>query len=273
MSHLLHTDEIAWLRQQAWSWAGATHATVVSAQSAFSGGRGNEPELIRRYRPGDDIRWVDWSATMRMQHAMVRQPHPMQQGTVRIILDTSASMVNFPEKWRAALRAIAAIGVMCIAQLNRVELVLPAQQRTIAHLPSWLTQCDDLLHHGSSAPFVFPQQLPFSAQPAVLCSDLWSEHWQTHVQQFADSTAQGMCLQILDVTEVVPPMMGEITLVDSESRIQRTLTIDESILSRYRTAFQQHVQRIDSTCLQYGLRYKQLQSTDDVLRAMVEVPS
>lgn len=273
MSYLLHTDEIAWLRQQAWTWPSASQASVVAAQPAVSGSRGSEPELIRRYRPGDDIRWVDWPATMRMQHAMVRQPHPMQQGTVRIILDTSASMTNFPEKWRATLRAIAAVGVMVIAQLNRVELVLPTQQVTIAHLPSWLTQCDDLLHTSPATSFVFPHQLAFSAQPAMLCSDLWSTQWQTHVQQFADTTAQGICLQVLDISEVVPSMMGEITLVDSESRMQHTLTIDESMLARYRTAFHQHVQHIKDACQHSGLRFMQLHSTDDVLRAMVEVPS
>ena len=273
MSSILHTDEIAWLRQHAWSWHGANQASVVAAQPASYGGRGSEPELIRRYRPGDDIRWVDWPATMRMQHAMVRQPQPMQQGTVRIILDTSASMTNFPDKWRAALRAVAAVGVMVIAQLNRIELVLPTQRVMSAHQPVWLTQCDALLHQVPDAPFDFPDVLPFSPQPAIFCSDMWSEQWQTQVRQFADSTTQGLCLQVLDISEVAPALMGEITLVDSESRIQRTLTIDEAILQRYHTAYQQHIQHIQQTCAQCGLRYMQLNSTDDVLRAMVEVSS
>ena len=68
MSQLLQADEIAWLRQHEWMWRGASASGMVAVQAAHHGGRGYEPEFMRRYQPGDDIRCVAWGVVAAPWH-------------------------------------------------------------------------------------------------------------------------------------------------------------------------------------------------------------
>jgi len=55
-------------------------------------GAGTELATIRPYRPGDDVRHIDWNVTARMQEPHVRVHVGERALTAWIVLDTSASM-------------------------------------------------------------------------------------------------------------------------------------------------------------------------------------
>jgi uncharacterized protein (DUF58 family) len=55
-------------------------------------GAGTELASIRPYRPGDDVRHIDWNATARMQEAHVRVQVGERALTAWLLLDVSASM-------------------------------------------------------------------------------------------------------------------------------------------------------------------------------------
>lgn len=265
-TQLLHADEVAWLRQCVWPWSGVSPAGSLATQRARHGNRGAEPEMVRHYQVGDDVRWVDWPTTLRLQRAMVRQPQPMHHGTLRVVLDTSGSMTTAPRKWHATVRLTAALGVIAMAQLNRVQL----DEHIYAHLETWLSVCDTLHAHPTSTIFRMPP-LPFVAQPAVWCSDMWHTDWHAQLQQFAACTDQGVLLHILDSDELTPPFTGEITLIDSETHVHHTMTIDETMRQRYQTALQHRIADIQHACQQRAVQYLLVDSGSDVVRTLTEV--
>jgi uncharacterized protein (DUF58 family) len=55
-------------------------------------GSGTELALIRPYRPGDDVRHIDWNVTARMREPHVRVHIGERALTAWLVLDTSASM-------------------------------------------------------------------------------------------------------------------------------------------------------------------------------------
>ena len=52
-------------------------------------GQGTEFDSLRDYVDGDDVRSIDWRATARRQHLVVRTWQPEQHRRVVIVLDTS----------------------------------------------------------------------------------------------------------------------------------------------------------------------------------------
>ena len=55
-------------------------------------GSGTELALIRPYRPGDDVRYIDWNVTARMREPHVRVHVGERAMTAWLVLDLSASM-------------------------------------------------------------------------------------------------------------------------------------------------------------------------------------
>ncbi len=59
-------------------------------ESAFKG-RGMEFEEVREYRPGDDIRHIDWKVSARMGHPYVKVHREERELTVMLVVDVSSS--------------------------------------------------------------------------------------------------------------------------------------------------------------------------------------
>jgi len=270
MPQLLQADEIAWLRQHEWMWRGVSASGMIAVQAAHHGGRGYEPEFMRRYQPGDDIRWVDWAATLRLQRAMVRQPRPMQQSQLRIVVDTSASMSAFAHKWKAALRMVAALGTITISQLNRVQLITSQHVMSVSHLPHWLDQCEQLYAAPQTRLFDLPV-LEFQSQPLVLCSDLWHADWESLIQRVARASHQPIVVHLLGADELHPPYTGEITLYDSETGHEQTVTLDDRIRAQYLDLLLHHLEVVRATCTRYGIQYHLVDDQRNLVHAVGEV--
>ncbi len=63
-------------------------------RSVRTRGVGTEFEQLREYRPGDDFRRVDWAATARMQHAVVRDYRAERNQYVVALLDNGRVMAG-----------------------------------------------------------------------------------------------------------------------------------------------------------------------------------
>ena len=271
MAQLLSVAESAWLTQMQLPWQGLSPHGFAAVRAARHGGRSNEPELLRPYQMGDDVRRVDWAATQRLQHAMVRQPLPQSQGRLSIVLDASPSMRLDATKWHHALRVVAALGVVATSHGDSVQLwcddVAPPSHRT----DTWFDLC---AHVYATAPttqvFAMPQQLPLS-QLAVWCSDLWHADWATQLSQFALMTHTGLVIHLLNESEVMPPLYGDVTLVDSETQQAYTMTVDANLQSQYQASFTAWQQAIAHECNRLGLGYFLVTTTTDLATALREV--
>ncbi|HWT21948.1 MAG TPA: DUF58 domain-containing protein [Solirubrobacteraceae bacterium] len=89
-------------------------------------GSGTELALIRPYRPGDDVRFIDWNVTARMQEPHVRVHVGERAMTAWLVLDVSASMgfgTALRRKADVAEGVALAIGHVATRRGNRLGVV------------------------------------------------------------------------------------------------------------------------------------------------------
>jgi uncharacterized protein (DUF58 family) len=89
----------------------------------------------RDYVPGDEVRHIDWRLTARHQRPIVRQFEAETSGDWFLMLDASSSMaVGDAAKWRAAVRATAAMAYALLDLGHRVAVIAFASD-VIAEVP------------------------------------------------------------------------------------------------------------------------------------------
>lgn len=55
-------------------------------------GGGSDLDQLRDYQPGDDVRYIDWKSSARVQHLVMREYRDEQSRTIQLIVDQSRSM-------------------------------------------------------------------------------------------------------------------------------------------------------------------------------------
>ncbi|NPC68682.1 DUF58 domain-containing protein [Corallococcus sp. AB004] len=90
-------------------------------------GRGMAFSEVRQYQPGDEIRFIDWNVTARMNEAYIKVFTEERELTVMLLVDVSASN-EFGSKERTkaevAAEVAAQIAFSAIANNDRVGLIL-----------------------------------------------------------------------------------------------------------------------------------------------------
>ncbi|WP_298750498.1 DUF58 domain-containing protein [uncultured Serinicoccus sp.] len=89
-------------------------------------GQGTEFDSLRDYVEGDDVRSIDWRATARRQHVVVRTWQPERDRRVILVLDTartSAARVGDEPRLDAAMDAALLLAALASRAGDRVDLV------------------------------------------------------------------------------------------------------------------------------------------------------
>lgn len=229
-SVVLTETQLQWLRQLQLPWrASATHGLVGVRRA--SAGRGNEPELLRRYQYGDDVRRIDWPATLRLQRPTVRQPLAVMPGRVQVILDTSPSMHLLPTKWHLARQLHASIGVVATAHADMVASVHGTMVSPwFIDTRKWVDWASTVT--ASTAPFATPTQLAPN-QMTILISDLWHDDALRTIRDLASQTPHLLVIHLLAASEVTPERDADMTLRDSESGAEVSVTLTPQLIGRY----------------------------------------
>jgi uncharacterized protein (DUF58 family) len=98
--------------------------TSVGNHVSRAQGEGLEPGDIRRFAPGDQVRHVNWRATLRLGALHVTQHHPERNADIILLLDTLADIG--PPGASAldhAVRGAASLAAAYLARKDRVGLV------------------------------------------------------------------------------------------------------------------------------------------------------
>ena len=89
-------------------------------------GQGTEFDSLRDYVDGDDVRSIDWRATARRQHTVVRTWQPERDRRVLLVLDTSrtsAARVGDEPRLDAAMDAALLLAALAARAGDRVDLL------------------------------------------------------------------------------------------------------------------------------------------------------
>ena len=220
----------------------------------------------RDYVFGDDLRYLDWNVYARLGSRLIKRFEEEEDLHVYFFLDCSQSMsVGNPNKFDYAKQVAAALAYIALADLDRISVAAFADkiydyfplirgkqhilsllrflesQRTVGAATGLQASVDEFLHGKHRAGLV------------VLVSDLYDPAgFQTAVDTLRYRKFEPNLIQIHDLVEAAPRLLGDLQLVDVETGFARDVTISESVLRSYKQKFGEFLESVRKYCAVNG---------------------
>ena len=254
-------------------------------------GAGTELAQIRAYRPGDDVRHIDWNATARTGEPQVRVHVAERSVTTWLVVDLSASMAFGTAdrlKSDVAEGVATAVGRLATRRGNRLGVVTfgdgdrtilaPRQGRSaIAPLaklirehrggprPGRQVPQDDTLAGALDVAGAFAR----SRSLVVVLSDFRGPRdWAAPMRRLSQRHGI-LALEIRDPREESLPDVGDITLADPETGRQlRVDTRDRKLRERYAEAAAEDRREVAAELRRAGADHTVLGTEGEWLRAL-----
>ena len=198
---------------------------------------------LRVYEPGDDVRYIDWSATARQGRPYVRRFFEERSLTVWLIVDVSASLRFGPAgaskadrvAQAAALLATAAVqngdrvALALVSDHVEVEVVPASGDRHLARLIRALVATPTSSRKSDvTAGLVRLKRSARRALVIVLSDFLTTEPLPSGVWRRAARRHEVIALRAIDSREEALPNVGLIAVEDSESGVSRLVNTGSS---------------------------------------------
>lgn len=253
-------------------------------------GAGTELAQIRAYRPGDDVRHIDWNATARTGDPMVRVHVAERSVTTWLVVDLSPSMAFGTAdrlKSDVAEGAASAIGRLATRRGNRLAVVTfgdgerrimpPRQGRSaIAPLAKLMAEHRGVPRAGAGArtdsladALDVTGAFARSRSLAIVLSDFrGARDWIAPLQRL--SMRHGvLAFEIRDPREEQLPDVGDITLADPETGRQvRVDTRDRRLRERYAEAAAEERREVAEALRRCGADHALLPTEGEWLRSL-----
>nr|MSU41060.1 DUF58 domain-containing protein [Pedosphaera sp.]MSU43119.1 DUF58 domain-containing protein [Pedosphaera sp.] len=257
-----------------------TEVMASQFQSAFKG-HGMEFEEVREYQPGDEVRFIDWNVTARMNHPFVKKFVEERELTVMVVVDVSGSgrfgsQAQSKRELAAELACVLALAahrcqdkVGLILFTEEVELYVPPRKgrRNV------LRVVRDILHHQPrrsgtrlDAALEFLTRVSTRKAVVILLSDFLDPLPLKPLRQ-AHRRHDLVAVQITDRHENELPALGRLLLEDAETghvaEINTGSASRRESFARQRQEEQAELQThfsnlgIDTLCVQTGVAYVQ----------------
>lgn len=231
-------------------------------------GTGVEFAEHRDYTPGDDFRYIDWNIYGRMDKLFLRLFEEEEDLHVYILLDVSNSMtLGNPAKFYYAMQLGAALGYIALSNLDRVGVV-PFADGVLGRLPptrgvgrifkifEFLKQTQvggDTRLESSMRTFI--HQNPRRGV-AVLISDFYDPSgYMEAINTLRYNKYETYVVQIYDMQEVQPQLMGDLHLVDCETGDAREVTVSPKLLADYAKEHERYCKEIERFCTERAVPF------------------
>ena len=270
-----------------------THRLDGLLQGDFQGlvpGAGSEAGDGRVYRPGDDVRRMDWNLTARTTVPHVRETIIDRELETWLLVDGSASL-DFGtadcEKRDLALYGAAAVGFLTARQGNRLGMILATPAGAITRPPrAGRTPLLARLHELAAyrAPDAAPGAPPADLTAAmdslrrvarrrglvVVVSDfLEPRDWERPFRSLA-AFHDVLAVEVVDPRELELPPVGLLMLVDPETgRRVEVQTRSAKLRARFAAAAASQRSAIADAIRRAGVEHVQLRTDSDWLQDIV----
>ncbi len=241
---------------------------------------------FREYSPGDDPRTVDWSVYARLGELVIKLFRQEEELDLWVLLDGSGSMdFGEPHKFDHARRIAAALAYIGMSNMDSSSVVPFADElrRGREHMRGRgkvFGLLDFLTGLGPDGrtdiqavtrSFVSRVRRPGLV---VIISDFYGlERAQRAIDQLRFFKHQIHVIQVACPWELDPPIRGELRLLDAESSDHEDLTITDSMLRRYREAFDGFSADLRRYSMRYSVGYALARSDvpfDEFLLGMLQ---
>ena len=249
-------------------------------------GSGIEFSDHREYSPGDDFRYLDWNIYARHGDLLLKRFQEEQNLHVYLMLDCSRSMgFGDPAKFDLARQVVAALAYIALADLDRIN-VLAFSDTIIEEFP--LTRgkarilplmrfLESLQVTGADTSITRGVQglvhRSGRSGMTVVVSDMFDESgFQTGLDQLRYRRYDGHVVQLHDIKEAQPPMLGDVEMIDVENESNRKVTVTEKNIRQYKRLFDEHQTSVRQYCRNYGMGCTQTPSHipfDDLVMNMM----
>lgn len=216
---------------------------------------------FREYQPGDDYRRIDYLTLARLDQLLIRLYDAEDDLTVRLLVDTSASMAT-DNKLQRSTELAGAIGFVALTRRDRVEVHTPGRPpanfsgrsgvgQLFAHLEGLQATGTGSLSRAASD--VLGRQR--TAGMTVLCSDLLEPNWDAAINRLPARGAELIVIHVLGTGELDPPELGDVDLVDSETGERVAMSLTPTTVSHYRGRLDAWLDEVQSACRRIGAAY------------------
>jgi uncharacterized protein (DUF58 family) len=246
---------------------------------------------LREYQPEDDIRYIDWNVTARMNMPYIRQYVEDREITAWFLLDLSPSMdfgtVQTQNKKRTVLidfvttlarlltRHGNRVGAMFASGGSRVERTIPARGGRL----QVLRLVNDLLKQPSLRQAVFTNLTPLleaglhaikKRSLVFIISDFISAPGWERPLNLLNRRHEVLAIRLWDPREVELPDMGPIIMEDAETGEQLYVdTHDRRFRQRFQEAARRREAALNEAFKHSGVDALSLSTEEDLVRAIV----
>ncbi len=250
-------------------------------------GHGLDFADLREYQPEDDIRYIDWNVTARMDTPYVRQYVEDREITAWFLLDLSPSMdfgMRESQKRSVLIDIVTTLARLLTRQGNRVgavfygnkvERLIPAHGGRL----QVLRLIDELLKQPQlpKAPFTDLSPLLEAGVYAVkrralifIVSDFISAPGWERPLRLLGQRHETLAIRLWDPRELELPDVGPLIMEDAETGEQLYVdTRDKGFRQRFAAAAQQREATLNETFKRAGIGVLPLSTEEDLLRALV----
>lgn len=246
---------------------------------------------LREYQPGDDIRYIDWNVTARMDTPYLRQYVEDREITAWFLLDLSPSM-DFgtveSQKRTVLIDFVTTLARLLTRHGNRVgamlyggkvERTIPARGGRI-HV---LRLIHDLLKHPQLArsPATNLTDLLKAGLHTIrkrslifVVSDFISEPGWERTLKLLSHRHEVLAIRLWDPREIELPDIGMVVIEDAETGEQLYVdTHDRNFRQRFREAAQQREAALNEAFRRASVGVLSLSTEEDLVRAIVRFAS
>jgi uncharacterized protein (DUF58 family) len=233
-------------------------------------GHGLEFADYRRYSSGDDPRFLDWSAYLRLGKLFLKIFQTERRVPVRILLDSSESMNcegTSDSKFSYAQRLAATFAYLALLRLDTTAVV-PFTERLNKPLVVsggrdnfWpvLNFLNDLPCQGGTNLYrsinEFVAKFPSRGIVVVISDFFDDEGYQRSVEMLRSAGHDFVVVQVHDMEEQRPSSFGELMLQESETGVRRTVESSPGTVVLYERAFLDFSAEIERLAVRNGGRY------------------
>lgn len=239
----------------------------------------------RPYRPGDEIKYLDWKVLARSDKYFVKQFEEETNTRVMIILDSSASMKYASEgnisKYEYGAYLAASLALLMIQQRDSVGLALYDTQikkfLSPNSRPSYIREILKALElnkpenqTGTSACLNEIAERIKKRSLIVVISDFFdnSEDVIKALHHFRHNNNEVIAFQVLDDREVDFKFGKSATFVDLETN-ETLLTHPFHIQKSYESSMNEFIQKLKSHCLLQKIDFNQVSTSTPFDKALV----
>ncbi|HEX4996576.1 MAG TPA: DUF58 domain-containing protein [Terriglobia bacterium] len=241
---------------------------VRGERRAKKRGSGLEFADYRQYAAGDDFRYLDWKAYMRLNRLILRLYEEEEDLPIYFFVDASRSMeFGDPSKLDYARRVAAALCYIALANLDRINLVSFAS-KALGELSPQRGKGKIFKVFDFLTGIVPGGETDAAASFRTYCTDTRRRGLAVVISDFLDPRGFAGGLDVLrhfrhDVfavhvssrEESDPDLQGDLMLIDSENGASCEIAVSPSLLAAYREAFQRRREELERYCMRYEMGY------------------